>query len=64
MHNENTVIFDRYATVVIANLICLIEDVFDVLYLRYGLEKRVGCYVGSLGFEIFYSWLNSTESWL
>jgi hypothetical protein len=64
MHNENTVIFDRYATVVIANLICLIEDVFDVLYLRYGLEKRVGSYVSSLGFGIFYSWLNSAESWL
>jgi hypothetical protein len=64
MHNENTVIFDRYATVVIANLICLIEDIFDVLYLRYGVEKRLTGYVRSLGFGIFYSWLNSAESWL
>jgi hypothetical protein len=64
MHNDNVVIFDRYATIIISNLICLIEDIFDVLYLRYGVEKRLGGYVRSLGFGIFYSWLNSAESWL
>lgn len=64
MHNENVVVFDRYATVIIANLICLIEDIFDVLYLRYGIEKRFGGYVRSLGFGVFCSWLNSAEGWL
>jgi hypothetical protein len=58
MYNENVVYFERYFVIYFSYLLCFLDDIAEIIYVKFGIAKQAELTDTNSGCVVIISWMD------